>query len=581
MGGKHETRRLFCGGERCWARFGFGRGWRWWTRRTRFGRRQFVKRAQEFCRGAGRFIQHAVTLGLGSVPLVVFSHRRTRRIHKRHICKLFTRRRTVDTHHQLPIRLGSEHVVQNPVCNEVAEPHVVVACRGCLARVEVELRGGDGWRVEGKRWSHQQNHGQNERREKNEKSRRDFDRLVAKRFMSRPPSTPPPADPPELPKPTESTEPSDKFAIMVPAEWGLSNAQVKELLVAMRRMIRKEGCPERLHLDVVQDAFVVALSKPISERKRVTDWQRFVSWMATLAKYSALTNRNTEKRRREDELSDEEIAELLAVPAPDTDFLALEALEKACLQLAPEHQALIKAHYFDGKTIQQLADEQGKLPWTTMKSRVDRVLELLRCALQSIIVAIILLVTKNVRAQGTRLARHVSHLLPHATHAASAMAVTMACGVLVPSASNAMEVSPRYAAVGSSAPPSAPVAIAMMPAEPSLAPEVEPEKPITIDELEKQWSADDMNSFKIVRYLQATMLPFAFLMTPAISQVACTGSGQQTPPPQEPDDEDYGGPDPYEMMCESTHRLGGECPSKADWCASMGKRPAPAPKGCQ
>jgi RNA polymerase sigma factor (sigma-70 family) len=400
--------------------------------------------------------------------------------------------------------------------------------------------------------------------------------------MSRPPSTPPPADPPELPKPTESTEstePSDEFAIMVPAEWGLSNAQVKELLVAMRRMIRKEGCPERLHLDVVQDAFVVALSKPISERRRVTDWPRFVSWMATLAKYSALTNRNTEKRRREDESSEEEIAELLAVPAPDTDFLALDALEEACLQLAPEHQALIKAHYFDGKTIQQLADEQGKLPWTTMKSRVDRVLELLRCALQSIIVAIILLVTKNARAQGARLARHVSHLLPHATHAASAMAVTMACGVLVPSASNAMELSQGSTAVGSSTPSRDPVTATMMPAEPPLVPEVEPEKPITIDELEKQWSADDMNSFKIVRYLQATMLPFAFVMMPAVSQVACTGSGQQTPPPQEPDDGDYGGSDPYDGMCSMEQHRGNDCPSKADWCASMGMRPAR--KGCQ
>jgi len=449
-----------------------------------------------------------------------------------------------------------------------------------LARVEVELRGGDGWRVEGKRWSHQQNHGQNERREKNEKSRRDFDRLVAKRFMSRPPSTPPPADPPKSTESTESTEPSDEFAIMVPAEWGLSNAQVKELLVAMRRMIRKEGCPEHLHEDVVQDAFIVALSKPISERKNVTDWKLFVSWMVTIAKYSALTKRNAELRRREDELSDEEIAELLAVPAPDNDFLALDALEKACLQLAPEHQALIRAHYFDGKSIQQLADEQGGLPWTTMKSRIDRVLELLRYALRSIIVAVILLVTKNARAQGARLARHVSHLLPHATHAASAMAVTMACGVLVPSASNAMEVSQRSMAVGSSAPPSAMVASAMMPEEPPLSTEVEPEKPITLDMLEKQCSASRMKPNKVVGYLQGMVLPFAFLVAPAVTQLGCAGTEQRhTPPPQEPDDGDYGGPDPYDSMCESAHRLGGECPSKADWCASMGMRPAP--KGCQ
>ena len=81
--------------------------------------------------------------------------------------------------------------------------------------------------------------------------------------MSRPPSTPPPADPPDFTPPTESIEPSDESAITIPAEWGLSNAQVKELLLAMRGVIWGVGCPMHLHEDVVQDAFIAALSKPI------------------------------------------------------------------------------------------------------------------------------------------------------------------------------------------------------------------------------------------------------------------------------------------------------------------------------
>ncbi|MBK9260611.1 MAG: sigma-70 family RNA polymerase sigma factor [Polyangiaceae bacterium] len=130
------------------------------------------------------------------------------------------------------------------------------------------------------------------------------------------------------------------------------------------------------------------------------------------------------QRRREcDEPSDDTCAEGLGTSEPMKDFLALELLQKARLQLDPEDEALLEAHYVDEKTIQQIANERN-LPWSTAKSRLDRVLRLLRVAMQSIVVAIAALVTKNARAQGARLARHVSHLLPHATQAACMLKIS-------------------------------------------------------------------------------------------------------------------------------------------------------------
>jgi hypothetical protein len=87
-----------------------------------------------------------------------------------------------------------------------------------------------------------------------------------------------------------------------------------------------------------------------------------------------------------------------------------------------------------------------------------------------------------------------------------------------------------------------------------------------------------MNSFQIAKYIQLSLVPFAFLVTSAVTQVACAGAERQTPPPQEPEERDDSS-DPYDVMCENERHRGSACPSKAEWCAEFGKRPAT--KGCE
>jgi len=329
-------------------------------------------------------------------------------------------------------------------------------------------------------------------------------------------------------------------------------------------MIREVGCPEHLHSDAVHHAFVMALSKPISERRPVTNWKQFVSWMCTLAKFAALTERNMELRRREsDELPSEAMAKRFAAPEQIKDIFALEALEEACMQLAPEDRALLAAHYDDEKSITEIACEQN-LARSTVESRLQRVLKLLRNALHLTIFAFVSLVTKNARAQGERLARQVLRRLPHATQTAGAMSVTVACGMFVPTNTTAMtgyQPAPTSVALAKTE-----TAITVAPA-PSLPEEVAFVKQMALDEPDGPWSASTMKSTKLAICLQSTVVPFGFLMASAMTQVACAGAERQAPPPQQPEEEDDGGPDQYEMHCNFATRLGGKCESKGDWCA--------------
>ena len=383
--------------------------------------------------------------------------------------------------------------------------------------------------------------------------------------MSRPPSTPPPPETLQPPEPAGAS-------VTIAGGLGLSNAQAKQLINSMRGMIREVGCPVYLHADALQDAFVAALCKPISERPSVLDWKRFVAWMCTLAKYSALTHRNAERRRREDhEVSNDELAQMLSMPAQVPDPGLRDGLQQALASLDPEQQALLLTHYYAEKSVQEIADEKN-LAWTTVKSRLDRALFLLRTALQTLLVAALLLVTKNARAQGARLARYVSHLLSHATPAAWAMSVTVVCGVMVPANSTALGVVHPDA-------PLPPVMAAAEATDPSFsAAKVASVKPIILDEPEMPWFSRDMKSTRFAMCLQTTAVPFAFLAASALTNFGCAGGERQTPPPEEPEEE-YEHQDPYDAACENYRHRGEDCPSKAEWCALIGKRPAR--KGCQ
>jgi hypothetical protein len=170
-------------------------------------------------------------------------------------------------------------------------------------------------------------------------------------------------------------------------------------------------------------------------------------------------------------------------------------------------------------------------------------------------------------------------LLPQATQTACAITVTVACGVIVPASSMATVVRAEVTAVVSATSSIPTFAAAMGPKESPLSAEVAPVKQDAIDGSEEQWSASPMKSIKIASYLQATVLPFAFLVTPAVTQIACAGAEQHTPPPQEPEERDDT-TDPYDYMCAMEHRRGSDCPSKADWYKSMGRCPD-GTKGCQ
>lgn len=51
--------------------------------------------------------------------------------------------------------------------------------------------------------------------------------------------------------------------------------------------------------------------------------------------------------------------------------------------------------------------------------------------------------------------------------------------------------------------------------------EVAPVKPFGVDKPEAECSASRMKTTKIVSYLQGTIVPFAFLVAPAVTQLGC------------------------------------------------------------
>jgi hypothetical protein len=245
------------------------------------------------------------------------------------------------------------------------------------------------------------------------------------------------------------------------------------------------------------------------------------------------------------------------------------SLEKALTSLDPELRALLVAHYVDGKTIQEIAEQQRR-KWTTIASRRDRALKLLRAALQSMITAIILFFTTHARARGVAAAQRFARVFPHAAQGAAAMTVTAACGLTVPTSSAA--TAPAHEPEAAWLAPKPALAMVATPSQPPPPMEVDPVKPDAIDEPAKQCSASIMKTTKIGSYLQGMVVPFAFLIAPAMTQVACGGaepqaSPPQTPPPAAPAQEEEGGEgmDPYDMMCENQQRRGSPCPTREEF----------------
>ena len=306
----------------------------------------------------------------------------------------------------------------------------------------------------------------------------------------------------------------------------------------------------------MQQAFVKAISKPENDRPSIHDEKKFVAWMCAMAKYEAMTGRIYDRRRTQREMSvGDDIAEMSAIAPSVGSVEARKMLERAFTMLEPEEQALLHALYAEGKTITELANEKG-LSWSTMDSRRQQLLKLLYAAIQALITTLALL-PRKARA----FVAHVTQQLPRLS---SVMSVTAACGVLVPSGSSIMNESLTSLGFTQVATKQTNTAI-VADFRPSFVPKVAPEEPNGLDAETNSCSPGDMKSAKIASILQETVVPLAFVVAPALGQVACAGSDQQTPAARQPDEEHDDSADPYEVMCDQERARGNTCPSREEW----------------
>jgi len=301
--------------------------------------------------------------------------------------------------------------------------------------------------------------------------------------------------------------------------------------------------------------------------------------MCELAKYEALTNRHAQHRRAKREVAaPSKIAEMVSVAPAVGAVEARKMLHPAFVALQPADQELLHALFAEGKTIHDLAKERG-LRWTTMKSRVQRLLDLLYATIRASMVALVLLLPKRARGFVAHIARRAPRMLMHTSQFSGAITVTMVCGVLLPTGSSAMAEPLTPVGLTPYSTPRTNMAQAAD-LQPSFIPEVEPEEPKPVDAETNPCSPVNMKSTKFATFLQETVVPFAFLVAPAVTQVACTGTGQQTPPARQPvedpdDDPEYEArerEDRYHMWCNIQRWWGEKCPTREEYDKLMGHK---------
>lgn len=143
---------------------------------------------------------------------------------------------------------------------------------------------------------------------------------------------------------------------------------------AMAGVVRSVGVSGTTVEDVVHDAFETACRKAAAERPDPADEARFLAWLCTLARYAALTTRNDNARSREVSSPTEELED---VPEPNRAYIGhyddKVAAAVVFAKLNPDDRALLHQHFYEDKTVQELAEERG-VPWTTMRSRLDGVI---------------------------------------------------------------------------------------------------------------------------------------------------------------------------------------------------------------
>ena len=143
---------------------------------------------------------------------------------------------------------------------------------------------------------------------------------------------------------------------------------------AMAGIVRSMGVNGPAVEDVVHDAFEMACRKAEGERPDPQDEARFLSWLCTLAKYAALTARNDNARCREVSSPSEELEDVAdtrrAYLGHYDDKVAASVVMS---HLSADDRELIQQHFFEDKTVKELAEEH-RVPWTTMRSRIDGVI---------------------------------------------------------------------------------------------------------------------------------------------------------------------------------------------------------------
>lgn len=143
---------------------------------------------------------------------------------------------------------------------------------------------------------------------------------------------------------------------------------------AMAGVVRSMGVNGATVEDVVHDAFETACRKAETDRPDPRDEVRFGGWLCALAKYAAMTTRNDNARSREVSSPTEELEDVAdshrAYIGHYDDKVAASSVFAG---LNADDRALLHQHFYEDKTVQELAIEQG-VPWSTMKSRLDGVL---------------------------------------------------------------------------------------------------------------------------------------------------------------------------------------------------------------
>jgi hypothetical protein len=281
-----------------------------------------------------------------------------------------------------------------------------------------------------------------------------------------------------------------------------------------------------------------------------------------------LTNRNYQRRRSLREFtSGVDLAEIVGVPPSVGAVEARKMVHSAFLALEPDEQELLHALYAEGRTVEELAQER-EIPWATLDSRRKRLLYLLHKAIHTAMAALVLLLPKRARAFVAHVTQQAPRILMQATPFGGAVTMTLVCGAIVPTGSSfATEPSASVSLTPYSNPQT--TMTQGVPLQPSFIPKVEPEEPNGLDAETNECSAEDMTSTKIASLVQKTALPLTLLVAPALAQVACSGTQQQTPSARQAEEEEADHRDSldgaYRATCLFAQSRREKCPTREEW----------------